>query len=168
VLDFGVAKSIDADLQATTMHTRAGQLVGTVGYMSPEQTSGDPDEVDLRSDVYSLGVILYELLTGELPYPVKDKTLHEAVRWIREHDPVRPAKLDPGLRGDPEILLGKALAKERGRRYQTASELADDLAALPRRPADRREAAHHALPAHQVRPADIARWSPGSPPPWPR
>jgi len=68
ILDFGVARATDADLQTTTMHTDVGQIVGTIPYMSPEQVSGDPDDIDTRSDVYALGVVLYELLESTLPY----------------------------------------------------------------------------------------------------
>jgi serine/threonine protein kinase len=70
ILDFGAARATDADIQTTTLQTDIGQLVGTVSYMSPEQVAGDPNDLDTRSDVYALGVVLYELLGGRLP-PVK-------------------------------------------------------------------------------------------------
>ncbi len=127
VLDFGVARATDADIQTITLQTAAGQLVGTIPYMSPEQAAGDSALIDIRSDVYSLGVITYELLTGRLPYPVDGKMVHEAARVIREEDPTRLSSIDPALRGDVETILAKALAKEKERRYQSAAEFAADI-----------------------------------------
>ncbi len=127
VLDFGVARASDADIQTVTLHTDMGQLVGTVPYMSPEQAAGDPARIDIRSDVYSIGVIAYELLTGRLPYEVQGKMIHEAVRAIREHEPSRMSSIDRSLRGDVETIVAKALAKEPQRRYQSAAELAADI-----------------------------------------
>src|SRR5262249_18567409 len=88
VLDFGVARALDGELQASTAPTQTGQLVGTPRYMSPEQVAADPN-LDRRSDVYTLGVILFELLAGRLPYPLEHLPLAEAVRLIRECEPVR-------------------------------------------------------------------------------
>src|SRR5262249_29039845 len=82
VLDFGVARATDADLQTTTARTQAGQLLGTLGYMSPEQVTGDPDALDRRSDVYTLGVILFQLLADQLPYHLEHLPLPEAARVI--------------------------------------------------------------------------------------
>ena len=127
VLDFGVARATDADIQTVTLKTDIGQLVGTLPYMSPEQASGDPARIDIRSDVYSLGVVTYELLTGRLPYPVAGKMVHEAVRVIQEEDPTRLSSIDRSLRGDVETILAKALAKEKERRYQSAAEFATDI-----------------------------------------
>ncbi|MEO1129589.1 MAG: serine/threonine-protein kinase, partial [Planctomycetota bacterium] len=127
VLDFGVARATDADIQATTMQTEVGQLIGTVPYMSPEQAAADPSHLDTRSDVYTLGVVLYELMTGRLPYSMEQRQLYEAVRVIREEEPTRLSVLDKSLRGDVETIVGKALEKEPDRRYQSASDFGADV-----------------------------------------
>jgi tetratricopeptide (TPR) repeat protein len=127
VLDFGVARATDSDIQATTIQTDVGQLVGTLPYMSPEQVAADPLALDTRSDVYALGVILYELLTGRLPHDVKRKMIPEAVRIIRDQEPTRLSSINKVFRGDIETIVGKALEKDRDRRYQSAAELADDI-----------------------------------------
>ncbi len=127
ILDFGVARATDADLQTLTLQTSDGQLVGTIPYMSPEQVSGDPQQVDTRSDVYALGVILYELLTGRLPHDVRSTPIPEAVRKIREDQPPRLGSMDRSFRGEIETIVGKALEKDKARRYQTAFDLAADV-----------------------------------------
>src|SRR5262249_2414292 len=95
VLAFGVARAPDAALLTSTGHTRTGQLVGTLSYMSPEQVAADPAGLDQRSDVYALGVILFELLAGRLPYPLEHLPLPEAARLIREQEPARLGSLRP-------------------------------------------------------------------------
>ena len=125
VLDFGVARATDCDAQETR-ETRLGQMVGTLAYMSPEQALGDPSEIDVRSDVYSLGLVLYELLAGRPAYQV-GRVLHEAVQTIREVEPVRLSAVDRAYRGDVETIVAKALDKEKGRRYGSAAELAADI-----------------------------------------
>ena len=125
ILDFGVARVTDSDAQAT-MQTDVGQLVGTLAYMSPEQVLADPLELDTRSDVYALGVILYELLAGRLPYDISRK-IHEALQAIREEDPSRLSSVDRSYRGDIETIAAKALEKDKTRRYNSAAELAADI-----------------------------------------
>jgi tetratricopeptide (TPR) repeat protein len=126
ILDFGVARVTESDAQATR-HTDLGQIVGTLAYMSPEQVLADPQEVDTRSDVYSLGVILYELLSGRLPYDVSRRQLHEAVQTIREEDPMSLSSISRNYRGDIETIVVKALEKDKTRRYASAADLGADI-----------------------------------------
>jgi tetratricopeptide (TPR) repeat protein len=126
VLDFGVARAIDADVRSTGS-TRLGEIVGTLAYMSPEQAAGDPEAIDTRTDVYSLGVVAFELLSGRLPYPLEGKSLLEAARVIQEVDPQRLEVSDRALATDLATIVGKALEKDRERRYASPAALADDL-----------------------------------------
>ncbi len=127
VLDFGVARVTDADIQVTTLHTDVGQLVGTIPYMSPEQIAGDPAELDTRSDVYALGVVCYELLAGCLPHDVRHKSIPEAARVIREEDARLLSSANKVFRGDVETIVAKALEKDKSRRYQSVSALTADI-----------------------------------------
>jgi tetratricopeptide (TPR) repeat protein len=126
VIDFGIAKAQDAGLP-TTLATDIGQLVGTLQYMSPEQLRGDPAEIDTRSDVYSLGLILYELLAGRRPYDLSRLSLPEAVLRLQQADPPPLDSLQRNLRGDLTTIVAKSIEKARERRYQSAGELAADL-----------------------------------------
>src|SRR5207249_9432501 len=104
--------------------TVEGQVLGTPAYMSPEQAGGEAHSVDGRSDVYSLGVILYRLLTGELPFRGNSRML---LHQVLHDEPRPPRSLNDRIPRDLETVCLKAMAKEPARRYPTAGELADDL-----------------------------------------
>ena len=151
IIDFGVAKATTQPLTDRTLHTELGTFIGTPEYMSPEQAEMSGLDVDTRTDVYSLGAILYELLTGAMPFDSKtlrEKSLEDLRRTIREIDPPRPStrvtaaapaapdrppthiepsKLASELKGDLDWITMKALEKDRTRRYGSASDLAADL-----------------------------------------
>lgn len=127
ILDFGVARLVGSGIETGGMETRPGRLLGTLPFMSPEQVAGDPGAIDPRSDVYSLGVTAFVLLSGRLPYPMESSSLLEAARVIRDDPPLRLSAVAPRFRGDVDVIVAKALEKERERRYQSASELAADL-----------------------------------------
>ncbi len=127
IIDFGIARATDSDLALTTARTEVGQLLGTLQYMSPEQCEADPDKLDVRSDVYALGVVLYELLCEELPYNVQKAAIFEAIRLIREEPPKRPSTVKRFVRGDLETILLKALEKGRSQRYQSVAEFSTDI-----------------------------------------
>src|SRR5262249_22409511 len=152
IIDFGLAKSVSPFLGGETMNTQVGLFLGTPGYMSPEQADPAVIDVDTRADVYSLGVILYELLTGFLPLDTTDwkkLPLHELLRRLREDDPqkpstkvsasrdtstakaqargIEPAQLVSALRGDLDWIVMKSIDKDRNRRYGAPSEFAADI-----------------------------------------
>jgi tetratricopeptide (TPR) repeat protein len=127
VIDFGVARSTDTDLAVTAFHTEAGQLIGTLQYMSPEQCAAGPNDIDTRSDVYALGVVLFEMLGGRPPYDITGTAIHEATRIVSEQPPTRLSALDRTLGGDVETIVLKTLEKDRDRRYQSASALVADI-----------------------------------------
>ena len=151
IIDFGVAKATGQKLTEKTMFTQYGQLVGTLEYMSPEQAKLNQLDVDTRSDIYSLGVLLYELLTGNTPIDkerLRSAAFDEMLRIIREEEPPRPSvrlttagtlaavannrrvepkKLTRLVRGELDWIVMKALEKDRTRRYETAASFADDV-----------------------------------------
>lgn len=127
ILDFGVARATDADIQTTTLQTEIGELLGTVPYMSPEQVRGDPNDIDTRADVYALGVIGYELLVGRLPHDVARKSIAEVVRIIETEEPLSLATINPQFRGDIETIITTAMDKDRARRYASAGALGADI-----------------------------------------
>ncbi len=151
VIDFGVAKATNQSLTERTLFTQFGQIVGTMEYMSPEQAKRNQLDIDTRSDIYSLGVVLYELLTGEAPFDkarLRSAAMDELLKIIREEDPPRPStrlsksetlasvaakrKVEPArltalVRGDLDWIVMKTLEKDRARRYQTATALAADI-----------------------------------------
>ncbi len=151
VIDFGVAKATGGRLTEKTMFTDLGQIVGTIEYMSPEQANRNQLDIDTRSDVYSLGVVLYELLTGDTPFDkqrLRSAAIDELLRIIREEEPpkpstrlsssdtlpsvaanrhIEPAKLSALVRGELDWIVMKTLEKDRARRYESASSLAADV-----------------------------------------
>ena len=152
VIDFGVAKAMIQPLTDKTMFTRFGQVMGTLEYMSPEQAGLNASDVDTRGDVYSLGVLIYELLTGSTPLTrerLASVAVDELFRLIRDEEPqvpsirlsesgdqqqlissergVDPDSLQSILRGDLDWIILKALEKDRSRRYSTAHELSEDI-----------------------------------------
>ncbi len=129
LLDFGIARVVD-EAGPTLMHTGTGRLIGTIAYMSPEQVEGRTEDLDVRTDVYSLGVVAYEMLTGRLPYDTTERSLPSAARAIVEQSPERPGQILSGLRGDVETVVLAAMSKDRQRRYQSMSEFASDLRRL--------------------------------------
>ena len=125
VLDFGLAKAV-AEAGPGLTATADGDLAGTPAYMSPEQAAGRNDRLDTRTDVYSLGIILYRLLTGHSPHDLSGSRL-EVLRRISESEVQRPSRVVQGIGSELEAIVLKCLAREPRRRYATAAELAEDL-----------------------------------------
>lgn len=151
VIDFGLAKAMEQRLTDKTLFTQFGQILGTIEYMSPEQAKLNQLDIDTRTDVYSLGVLLYELVTGSPPFDrttLRQAAFDEMLRTIREVDPptpsarvstnvsfrqvsakrsTEPKKLSSLIKGDLDSIVMKALDKERSRRYETSAALSDDI-----------------------------------------
>ena len=128
VLDFGLAKPAPGVSSATGAMTVTGQFVGSLPWASPEQTMDDPDAIDLRTDVYSLGVVLYQMLTGRFPYEVVGNLI-DVIASVRHARPQPPRALRPEVGDEVETIVLKCLAKDPARRYQSAGELARDVRA---------------------------------------
>jgi len=124
ILDFGLAKLAD-DATVSGM-TVAGQFIGSMPWCSPEQAEGRPDKIDMRSDVYSLGVVLYQMLTGKFPSDITGAA-RDVLSRIQQVEPVPPSRLNSDIDNEVESITLKCLDKERDRRYQTAGELARDI-----------------------------------------
>ena len=127
IIDFGVARATDSDVTLTEARTEMGQIVGTLQYMSPEQCAADPNDIDIRSDVYSLGVVLYKLLSGKMPYDLKGTAIHHAIKVVQEKEPTTLSDQATTIADDVEVITHKALEKDRSRRYRSAGDLADDI-----------------------------------------
>jgi eukaryotic-like serine/threonine-protein kinase len=150
IIDFGVAKALTQRLSLDTMFTRVGTLLGTPAYMSPEQAGSSGEDIDTRTDVYSLGIILYELLAGAPPLELRQIAFEEFLRRLREQEPPKPStkirtqdaatskelarkrQAEPSglvkqVRGDLDAITLKALEKDRSRRYGSPAELAADI-----------------------------------------
>ena len=150
IIDFGVAKALGQKLTADTVFTHVGEIIGTLEYMSPEQAYSSGEDIDTRTDVYSLGVIFYELLAGEPPLDLRKVAYAEVLRRLREEEPLRPSTkirtqdaakstavgqkrrteplaLAKQMRGDLDSIALKALEKDRSRRYGSPSDLAADI-----------------------------------------
>jgi eukaryotic-like serine/threonine-protein kinase len=129
IADFGLAKRAESNrAESNQAHTQTGTILGSPSYMSPEQASGRTDQVGPATDIYALGVILYELVTGRPPF--KGATMLETIDQVREHDPVPPRFLQPKTPRDLETICLKCLEKNPRRRYATAADLASDLRAF--------------------------------------
>jgi eukaryotic-like serine/threonine-protein kinase len=127
IIDFGVARATDADMKQAAGITNYGQIVGTVQYMSPEQFDADPHDIDIRSDVYALGLILYELLSGVLPYTASSDKIFDFAAEVRDGRTIPISAKDSSFKGDLEEIIQMAMHRDRENRYQSAFGLAQDI-----------------------------------------
>jgi predicted Ser/Thr protein kinase len=127
IIDFGVARQLDRDTILTTAHEDIGRLVGTIQYMAPEQFRGDSRELDVRVDVYALGVVLYELLTGRLPFDLRRAALAEAARVVLDETPQLLSSRDRAIDRNIGLIAQKCLQKNPQQRYASAHDLARDI-----------------------------------------
>ncbi|MEW6251206.1 MAG: serine/threonine-protein kinase [Planctomycetota bacterium] len=127
VVDFGIAAITGSDTTVPTRLGATGALPGTLAYMSPEQRRGERDAIDVRTDVYALGVVLFKLMTGELPYPIENVTFAQAWQILSNGPPRRPRGVNPHLPPDIDTIIRAATAEEPARRYQSVAELAGDV-----------------------------------------
>lgn len=127
IIDFGVARVTDSELGPRAARTSAGEVVGTLSYMAPEQLEGEHPRIDERADVYALGAVLYQLLTDRLPHDVEDLSIVEAARRIREEAPLPARRANPELSVDLDSVLTAALRQNPAHRYSSAADLRDDL-----------------------------------------
>jgi serine/threonine protein kinase len=148
VVDFGIAAVTGSETTLPTRLGGTGALPGTLAYMSPEQRRGERDAIDVRTDTYALGVVLFKLTTGTLPYPIENVTFAQAWRILANEQPRRPRLLNKSLPPDIETIIQTAIAEEPARRYQSVAELAGDV---------RRYLAD--LPITARRPSTLYEWS---------
>jgi WD40 repeat protein len=127
VIDFGIARVREFGADQSSLHTEAGRVIGTLQYMAPEQISGSSDGLDTRSDVYALGVLLYELVTDQLPYDLSRASLASAARVLIDETPQRPSARGIRISADLDAITLKALEKDRERRYASAAALGQDV-----------------------------------------
>lgn len=127
VLDFGIARAAASSTVLSTIVTGDGQLVGTLGYMAPEQLDSTEDDVDARADVYALGAIAFELLTRRLPHQIAELPVSAAIHEIATRDAPRASQIEPSLAGDVDTILAKALESSADRRYGSAAALGADI-----------------------------------------
>jgi serine/threonine protein kinase len=127
VLDFGIARIVAEDASTTTAHTRAGQLLGTLAYMSPEQLTGSVDEVGPASDIYALGIVLFELVEGCTPHDLEDKPIAESIRLLTESPVPAVTTIAPPFDRRMNAIIARATHRNPSKRYESAEALADDV-----------------------------------------
>lgn len=127
VIDFGNARILESEGATQSLQTQSARLAGTIAYMSPEHCDGDPRGVDARGDIYSLGIVMYELLCGALPYDASTRNWNAASRIIKESPPRSPRAVNPLIPEDLELILLKTLEKEPSNRYPFAAALSRDI-----------------------------------------